>query len=94
MKTIYSEGVLQLIRDFFDKLPERSRRLYAALESLKLGHGGIIYISQVLKIDRKTIRRGRKELKYLCDTDSGSRQRKAGGGRKKNCALVANFATN
>ena len=53
MKTIYSEEVLELMRDFFETLPERSRRLYAALESLKLGHGGIIYISQVFKIEKR-----------------------------------------
>jgi hypothetical protein len=91
MKAIYTEEILQLMRDFFYKLPERSRRLYAALESLKLGHGGIIYISQILKIDRKTIRRGRKELEYLCGSVSDSRQRKAGGGRKKKLRPIANF---
>ena len=91
MKTIYSEDVLQIIRNFFDNLPERTRRLYAALESRKLGHGGINYISRVLNIDRKTIRRGRKELDNFCETVLGSRQRKDGGGRKKKRQLGANF---
>ena len=94
MKTIYSEEVLQIIRKFFDNLPERTRRLYAALESLKLGHGGINYISQELNIDRKTIRRGRKELDNFCETVLNSRQRKEGGGRKKKLQSEANFVKN
>jgi len=84
MKGIYSEYAEKLMRDFFDQLPERNRRYYAGLESLKLGHGGIAYISDLLNIDRKTVRRGRNELTDLVNVFSGSRQRKAGGGRKKN----------
>ena len=83
MKTIYSEDALQVMLNFFNTLPERARRLYAALESVKLGHGGTIFISKVFNIDPKTIRRGRKELYDLRDTLLGSRQRKEGGGRKK-----------
>jgi len=83
MKNIYSEEVSQLMRDFYNRLPERARRCYAGIESLKLGHGGIVYVSDLLKIDRKTVRRGRKEVQGIIDTIS-SRQRKAGGGRKKN----------
>jgi len=34
---------------------EKDRRLYSATEALKLGYGGISYISRVLGCDRKTI---------------------------------------
>ena len=79
--------------DFFNSLPERARRLYAAIESIKLGHGGTIFISKVFDIDPKTIRRGRKELLYdLQNTLLGSRQRKEGGGRKKKLRSAAHFA--
>jgi len=41
--------------DFFNNLPKRARRLYAALKSIKLGHGGTVFISKVFDIDKKTI---------------------------------------
>jgi hypothetical protein len=91
MKNIYSEEVSQLICDFYNRLPERARRCYAGIESLKLGHGGIVYVSNLLKIDRKTVRRGRKEVQGIMDAISASRQRKAGGGRKKKLHTIVNF---
>jgi len=69
----------------YSRLSEKDRRQYAALESLKLGRGGITYISSILGVDRKTILQGRKELTmdlpYPLPQD---RQRRVGGGRKKN----------
>ena len=35
---------------------------YAAVEAVKLGHGGIEYVSRLLGCDPKTIRRGISEL--------------------------------
>ena len=92
MKPIYSEDALQVMLNFFNTLPERTRRLYAAVESIKLGHGGTIFISKLFDIDPKTIRRGRKELFDLQDTLFDSRQRKVGGGRKKKLRSEAIFA--
>lgn len=69
----------------YSRLSEKDRRQYAALESLKLGRGGITYISKVLGVDRKTILQGRKELTADIENPIPSgRQRKVGGGRKKN----------
>jgi len=69
----------------YSRLSEKDRRQYAALESLKLGRGGITYISKSLGVDRKTILQGRKELTVdLENPIPPGRQRKAGGGRKKN----------
>jgi len=70
----------------YSRLSEKDRRQYAALESLKLGRGGTSYISKVLGVNRNTIMQGRKELTELIEdmpTQSG-KQRRAGGGRKKN----------
>lgn len=73
-----------LMQLLFSRLSEKDRRQYAALESLKLGRGGITYISSVLEVDRGTILQGRKELTSdLKDSIPQGRQRKAGGGRKK-----------
>lgn len=47
---------------FFDNLDEKNKRYYAAVEAEKLGHGGIVYISQLFGISEKTVRKGIKEL--------------------------------
>ena len=80
---ITTKLVMQL---YYSRLSEKDRRQYAALESLKLGRGGITYISKVLCVDRNTIIQGRKELNTAFDqpTIAQGRQRKSGGGRKKN----------
>ena len=80
----FSEKTLMLMQLHYSRLSEKDRRQYAALESLKLGRGGITYISKVLGVDRKTIQQGRKELtEDLEFFIPRGRQRKKGGGRKK-----------
>jgi len=85
MKEEFSEKTKMLMQLHYSRLMEKDRRQYAALESLKLGRGGITYISMVLAVDRGTILQGRKELtSYLKEPIPTGKQRKAGGGRKKN----------
>jgi hypothetical protein len=70
---------------FYSLLDEQQRRLYAGLESIRLGQGGDEKISQLLNIDSDTVARGRKDL--LSEEVSTHRIRKQGGGRtsiKKN----------
>jgi hypothetical protein len=62
----------------FRSLSERERRLYAAAEAIKLGRGGVAYLSQLLGCDPKTIRRGRREIQLGCQLPPG-RSRKKGG---------------
>jgi hypothetical protein len=65
---------------FYSLLDEQQRRLYAGLESLKLGHGGDSILSEFLGLDQHTIARGRRQL---LDQDVAiNRARKSGGGRK------------
>jgi hypothetical protein len=45
---------------FCSMLNERQRRLYAGIESLKLGHGGDTYIASLLGMDPHTVARGRQ----------------------------------
>lgn len=75
-----------LMQIHYGHLSEKDRRCYAAVEAEKLGHGGITYVSKVLGIDRKTIRQGKKDLLESKGEQAVGkrRQRKAGGGRKKN----------
>ena len=65
---------------FCSMLDERQRRLYAGLESLKLGHGGDAYIASLLGMDPHTVSRGRKEL-MSADLSAGGRIRAKGAGR-------------
>ena len=51
-----------MMKKFYDSLNEKDKRRYAGLESMKIGHGGQTYISQIFGCDRKTIRKGIKEL--------------------------------
>jgi hypothetical protein len=63
---------------FISSLDERQRRLYAGLESLKLGYGGDHYIADLFDMDPHTVARGRGELEEGdWDTD---RLRNEGGG--------------
>ena len=85
MKEGFSEKMVLLMQLHYSRLSEKDRRQYAALESLKLGRGGVTYISGILGVDRKTIAEGRKELTSgLPASVPSGRQRKIGGGRKKN----------
>lgn len=58
----YPDNVEQAMRFTFASLNERQRRLYAAAEALKLGRGGVTYVSSLFDCDRKTIHRGLREL--------------------------------
>jgi hypothetical protein len=61
------------------------------VEALKLGYGGISYISRLLCVDRKTILEGKKELQRLTISEQmKGRQRQAGGGRKKKDSSTSN----
>ena len=64
---------------FYSLLDERQRRLYAALESLKIGHGGDRRIAELLGLDAGTVARGRQQL--LAGDVQRQRVRRPGGGR-------------
>ena len=64
MITKYPRPVEEAMRQTFSTLNERQRRLLAASEALKLGHGGISYIAQLLGCHRRTIERGLDELRH------------------------------
>ena len=73
----YPLGVEFALRRVFDSLGEQQRRLYAAAEAVKLGHGGMGYIAGVLGCDPKTIRQGKRELQQPSSLPPG-RSRKKG----------------
>lgn len=65
---------------YFSLLDERQRRLYAGLESIKLGYGGDRKVAEFLGMDPHTVGRGREQL--LAGEFEGERTRKSGAGRK------------
>jgi hypothetical protein len=73
----YTRDVERKMKRFYDWLSEKDRRRYAAVEAMKLGHGGTEYIAQVLGCDPKTIRVGLQELEESADP-AASRVRKKG----------------
>lgn len=81
MSFSYKTSIEISMKKFYDSLCERDKRRYAAIESSKLPHGGVNYISSLLECDPKTIRRGQGELTEL-ELDT-ARIRQSGGGRKK-----------
>ena len=70
-------------RGFFESLSEKDQRRYAALQADQLGHGGIVYVAEVLGCSVQTIGRGIDELDQLPDDPASGRVRRPGGGRKK-----------
>ena len=65
---------------FYSLLDEQQRRLFAGLESMKLGHGGDSIVAEYLGLDPHTVARGRQQL--LDQNVSPGRARRLGGGRK------------
>lgn len=66
---------------FLSTLDERQRRLYAGLESLRLGQGGDRRLAEVTGLDVHTIAKGRRELLER-DVALDRIRRPGGGGRK------------
>lgn len=67
---------------FYNNLSEKDKRLFAGLESMKIGYYGVCEVSKKLNIHKHTIRTGKKELlsEKLIPCQN---IRNKGGGRKK-----------
>ncbi|MBL0716973.1 MAG: ISAzo13 family transposase [Desulfosarcina sp.] len=66
----------------YNTLSEKDKRLYLAVEAVKLPNGGISYLSKLVNCSRTIIHDGLKELKEP-ETNSMSGIRAKGGGRKQ-----------
>jgi len=62
MGRFYGTTVKEGMINFYDSLSEKDKRRYAAIEVLKLPHGGQNYISNLLNCDVKTIQQGLSDL--------------------------------
>ena len=61
----YSPEIERAMKKYYATLSEKDRRRYAAIEALKLGHGGQRYIAQLLGCSEKTVSRGLDDLAGL-----------------------------
>lgn len=79
----YDSTTEQMMTKFYGTLSEKDKRRYAAIEAFKLGHGGQVYIAELLGCNRDTILEGIRDLNRLPKkTSYDPRVRQAGGGRK------------
>ena len=80
----YKAIVEQGMKDYYETLSEKDKRRYAGVEALKLGRGGVAYIAKLLGTNRKTVRKGKKEVLRLSTLQKENKRiRKKGGGRKR-----------
>jgi hypothetical protein len=86
----YSHEIEEAMKNFYETLSEKDKRRYAAIEALKLGHGGQKYICQVLSCDPGTVKRGTEELQNGSEVPK-ERIRKTGGGGKKIIEKIENI---
>jgi len=88
MSIKYSPVLEEEMRRFYKTLSERDKRRYAGIEALKLGHGGIGYMAEVLGCSPKTVSQGIKEVEHLPEESQyDPRVRKPGGGRKRSTEI-------
>ncbi len=79
----YPSDVEVHMRNCFHSLSEKDRRRYAAVEAVKLGHGGITYLSKLFGCSAELMTHGLHDLEQLPQDPAGDRIRRPGGGRKK-----------
>jgi len=69
--------------DFYNTLSEKDARRFAAIESQRLGRGGVPYLAGLFGCGTRTIERGIAELDHLANDPAAGRVRRPGAGRKK-----------
>ncbi len=79
IRRLLPDKVKKSIWLFFSILNEKQRRLFAGLESLKIGHGGDKKVSLLFGMDPHTVAKGRSEL--LSESINIERIREKGAGR-------------
>lgn len=82
-KNYYADDFLEKQLNYYQSLPEKQRRHFLAMEYERLGRGSKRYLARVFGCARQTIRKGVSELSEQNYKGDYTRQRAAGGGRKK-----------
>jgi hypothetical protein len=63
------------------ELDEKARRMFAGLLAKQMGRGGIQRLAEITGLNRMTIRRGLREIRWV--GRSSGRVRRPGAGRKR-----------
>ena len=79
VKYPYAKEIEKLMVRTYNQFSEKEKRNYAAIEALKLGHGGIKYIAELFGLSTKTVRNGVRELKKMISVSQGESGEKEGG---------------
>jgi hypothetical protein len=79
----YPPDVEDHMRNCFTSLSEKDRRRYAAVEAVKLGPGGITYLTTVFGCSAELMEHGLQDLRQLPHDPTGKRIRQPGGGKKR-----------
>jgi hypothetical protein len=77
----YPPEIEEQMKKLYGSLNEKDRRRYAAIEVVKLGWGGMSYISKLLGCEYYALRLGQEELQDS-EAMAMTRVRRPGGGRK------------
>jgi Rhodopirellula transposase DDE domain len=83
----YPPEIEAQMKQLYGSLNEKDRRRYAAIEVIKLGWGGMSYISKLLGCEYYALRLGQAELQDH-EAMSMTRVRRPGGGRKSALATI------
>ena len=86
----YTEETETYMRTFYNNLSEKDKRLYSAVECLKLPTGSKTYISRLFSCSVNTIVQGIREV-LSPELIVENRERKVGGGRKSSIETIANI---
>jgi DNA invertase Pin-like site-specific DNA recombinase len=82
-KSHYAADFLEKQLSYYQSLPEKQRRHFLAMEYERLGEGSKRYLARIFGCHRQTINKGLRELSENNYETDYTRQRVAGGGRKK-----------
>lgn len=74
----YGGEVERHMKALYESLSEKDRRRYAAVEAVKLGHGGEQYVADLFGCEPDTIRHGHQDVEQLPADAAAGRVRKKG----------------
>ena len=75
----YPVDVERRMQSLYGSLSEKDRRRYAAVEAIKVGHGGVAYVARLFGCDPDTVRQGEADIAQLPEDEAEGRVRKKGG---------------
>ncbi len=84
----YPANIEAQMQRYYQSLSEKDRRRYAAIEAVKLGYGGQVYIRRLFGCDHETLQLGMRELQDETVVQE-KRIRQSGGGRKSALETIA-----